>query len=273
MAQPTPEAPTQPAPSLPPPSVPRSKAARWLEQHAGYVLIVIGVTMLIGAALLADKPAVAPIFAAFGAGLVVLGCFSSRIEGNLEATRDGVKAVVRAVEMVAIEEDLSPHEFADVLSMALDRFDAPSRRRPEIVSAAKQAAADAADEVQHAPVLREARLSHTVAAALRARGYDVEEQVRAGDHRLDIVASHGREILLVEVYGHHSSVRAAEIRRIAGLRQHFERGSEPGESHVRAAVAVMSNSRGFTPDALTTARELGIELLVVNMFGDLIDAA
>ena len=100
-----------------PPDTKRTRIADGLEISGGIVLLVGGVVLIVLACVFASEPTVAPVFAVFGASMLILGAFYSRIEGDVEATREGVKATVRAVRRRALEQNV-PNEIADE---ALDR--------------------------------------------------------------------------------------------------------------------------------------------------------
>jgi hypothetical protein len=111
------------------------------------------------AAILADKPAVAPIFAIMGVGMIVLGAFFSRIEGGIEATRDGVKAVVREIERLTADRELPAEDFVDLIDTALDHYDPRLRKRPEVVKAARDIAQEVVRDQEPVHRVRETWLA------------------------------------------------------------------------------------------------------------------
>lgn len=100
----------------------KSSVADLLDVHGGYVLLAAGGGLIAVACLFAGRPEVAPTFAVFGAILLILGAFYSRIEGSVEATKDGVRAVVRAAQRQAREQSIPDEAFPALLDETAAAF-------------------------------------------------------------------------------------------------------------------------------------------------------
>jgi hypothetical protein len=234
-----------------------SRAARWLEHHGGYVLVAAGCVLVGLGVWRADKPAVAPILVLFGAAMILLGAFYSRIEGSVEATKDGVKAVVREVERVAMDQGLSPDEFAQLLTLALDRYTPESGRATQVLSSARRAAEDAAADPDLSPIALERRLASAVTAWLAAKGWTVEDYTTGGpDIGYDMLALKEAEQLLIELKSYRAPLPQQVIRRAAVLRDSVAKLRPT----VRTAVVLSEDSPAPTEAGLRLARELEVEL-------------
>lgn len=174
-----------------------SRGAYLLEQNAGYVLIFAGVAFAVIAAL-SDSVAVAVVFAGFGAVMIILGCFSSRIEGDIEATKDGVRAVVREIERVAHENEIPKDALLDATlnrvwasnSSLYDRWVSSAQH------AARAAAEEAAPTVLHA-VERHYQRAEAFSQWLRENGWEIVET----GIRDSVIGRKDDELLVADVLG------------------------------------------------------------------------
>lgn len=237
---------------------PASKTARWLEQQGGFVLILAGAGLIALAAILAERPAVAPLFTIFGATMVILGCFYSRIEGAVEASKDGVRMVVREVERLADREGLPAEVVPNLIEEAIERYEPPSRRPQEV----RRAARDVAEQVVSGAGYRhEQELVLAFGVWLERQGWNVElSNLRAG-RELDLLATKAEETLAVEVKNYRRPVGQEVIQQVAGLRMLLGRPS------VRVALVVRAES-GITRAASEAASRLGVEVYAVQDDGD-----
>jgi hypothetical protein len=238
-----------------------------LETHSGFVLIASGISLIVLAAVFADKPAVAPLFVVFGAAMIILGAFSTRLEGNFEATKDGVRAVLRGVERAAADAQLGAEDFRALLLEALDQWH-PTSAKDEEVSASALAAVDRARETfRERTLMEERRLAAAVTAWLTSEGYAVEDYTAGAPGReLDLVAHRANgETCLVELKARNSPISSSDVHQLSGAANH----PAASAARPRLVLAIPSNSGGFSPNAIRAARELSVELYVVDSFGDL----
>jgi hypothetical protein len=205
----------------------------------------------------ADRPAVAPLLVVFGAGMILLGVFYSRIEGSVEATKDGVKAVVREVERVALEQGLSSEEFAELLTLALERYQPTPRKPTHVLDAARRAVEEAASDPEDSPLAVKRRLANAVTAWLTSEGWAVEDHTSARpDIGYDMLGLREDEELLVELKAYRSPLPSPVIRTAAALRETTARM----RPRVRTAVVLSARSPAPTASALHLARQLGVEI-------------
>jgi hypothetical protein len=163
------------------------------------VLLAGGVGLTALACVFSDKTGVAPVFAAFGAVLVILAAFYSRIEGRVQATRDGIAFAVRAARRGAEEQGLPPDEEAEAIERTIGRFEVASRSPAAVWRAAEAAAQEAVESVK----LDHQELSRQFARWLTGQGFsetDVAENVPTSDGgEIDLVAKREGEVLAAEV--------------------------------------------------------------------------
>jgi hypothetical protein len=213
----------------------------------------------------ADRPAVAPLLVVFGAAMFLLGAFYPRIEASVEATKDGVKAVVREVERVALEQGLSSDEFAEFLTLALERFQPSPRKPTEVLDAARRAVEEAASDPGDSPLAVERRLANAVTAWLTSEGWAVEDHASARpDIGYDMLALREDEELLVELKASRSPLPSPVIRTAAALRETTARI----RPRVRTAVVLSARSPAPTASALHLARQLGVEIYRIRGTGE-----
>lgn len=213
----------------------------------------------------ADRPAVAPLLVVFGAGMILLGAFYSRIEGSVEATKDGVKAVVREVERVALDQGLSTDEFAELLNLALERYQPTPRKPTHVLDAARRAAEEAASDPEDSPLAVGRRLANAVMAWLTSEGWAVEDYTSAGpDIGYDMLALREDEELLIELKAYRRPLPSSVIRTAAALRETATRI----RPRVRTAVILSAHSPAPTKSALQLARQLGVEIYRIRGNGE-----
>jgi hypothetical protein len=238
----------------------KSPAANLLEVHGGFVLLLIGVGLIVLACLFADKATVAPIFAAFGAVLIILAAFYSRIEGNLAATKDGVRATVRAAQRKSHERELSSDLTAEAVSRAVDALKIPSRRPAEIQRAAEDAAVQAVDSVASEARLREFQILSRFSAWLETEGgfSVVRTHVRTPQAEYDLLADSSDTILMVEAKAGSKPVGVNVVRQVLGT-------PSPADLHerrIRRAVVVPADLK-VTQAAIHEAKIAGVEIYEV----------
>jgi len=235
-----------------------SRSARRLEQLGGFLLLLAGAALVGLGIWRADKPAVAPLLIVFGAGMILLGAFYSRIEGNIEATKDGIKAVVREVERVAVASDLSSDEFAVLLSLALERLEAKAVRPSEVLEAARVAADEAAADPDASPIELERRLASDVRRWLETENWEVPDYPIPGpDRGYDMLATKEGTRLLIELrLARYRPVSADLVERAALTREL----SASHASDTRMAIVMGPQSLAPTQAARDSARERGVEI-------------
>jgi len=248
---------------------PASPAARWLEQNAGYILVIAGIVFGALGFIAGDTP-IAAIFAGFGAGMIILGCFSSRISGDLVATRDGVRAAISEIERVASENRVPPEARMEIVGAALSLdWETPSRSRGSGDADLRQAARAAAQEAVPG-VLRGwahlAQIRDSFSTWLGEQGWNIE--IEEGD---GIVAQKANETLVADF-----NVSTAELRGerkqppitaelLIATREFADRLRL--RSNPRVAV-VFSATRGVSRSALEESSRSNVELYSVDPHGE-----
>jgi hypothetical protein len=236
---------------------PAVRASRWLEQYGGFVLIVGGTLVLALATWKADKPAISPLLVIFGAGMVVLGAFYSRIAGNVEATRDGVKVVIREIDRFADEKGLSAGQTTELITNAVERYQPRSLTRPSALDAAREAADETVQEASQTLHARHRLLMGVFGASLRERGYD--EVLHEVDD-VDLIAFKRDEMLVAVLELASAGVRLEKVERAA------ERLSRVAQRRPRMhrVLVIPSEYLGFSLDAARSAVRLGLEIASVS---------
>jgi hypothetical protein len=173
----------------------RSRAANELDVHGGFVLIGGGVGLVALACIFASQATVAPIFAVFGATLLVIGAFYSRIKGPLRAGRDGFSFTVDEAQRLALERDYPP----DIIEQIPDRV-AEVVTSPRI---SERVAEDVADYVVRSfssdVRSREEGLLNHFGTWLEEQGLPtVRKHVRTPDFGYDLIAENPDTIVIVE---------------------------------------------------------------------------
>ena len=209
--------------------------------------------------------------------MIILGCFYSRIEGPLEASNDGGKTVVREMERLSSKEGIPPEAVPLLIEEAIDRWEPRSRRSDEVSRSAREAAREVVrDEEVAGPIVREARLVDAFAEWLNGEGWVVRRRQIDRGRQVDLLATRGEEVLLVETKAYVASpVSTAAVQQAAALRSVYPdlRAALPGY-HARAALVVNAEP-GVSAAALDSARTLGVEVYSVDASGDvhlLVDA-
>lgn len=240
----------------------KSGAADALDVHGGYVLLLGGVALIALACVFAKRAAVAPIFAISGVSLIILGAFYSRIEGNVQATKDGVKAAVRAAQRKSEEFDLPPSLVPEVIERTLDGLEITSRRN-ENIQRGEQAASEAVQSVSRGPRAKASQVIDHFASWLG--GSDggafpvVRTRVRTPDGEFDVLADDSDEILVAEAKAVNRPIDAGIVRQLA-LRV------PPADLHhrkIRRALVVPTGSE-MTRGAFSAAETHGIEIYEVG---------
>jgi hypothetical protein len=229
----------------------RERIADGLEINGGIVLLAGGIALIILACVFASEPTVAPVFAVFGASMLILGAFYSRIEGDVEATRKGVKATVRAVRRRAREQNL-PDEIADeALDRALWSHSHPSTAWGNFAAEARAERAISEVQTEHE------RVVGAVAHWLKRDGYKVSRPA----HGIDLVGSRDDGAVGVEVKVS-LAIGVAPVRQVASFQL-------PTDSHSKfRRILVFPGHAGVSSDAQAEAARSDIELMTVDGQGN-----
>jgi hypothetical protein len=144
---------------------------------------------------------VAPIFATFGCGLLMLAAFYSRIEGRVEASRRGFAAAVGAAQRISRAEGLPPALQEEAVQLAVETVDVSSRKPDEARRAGEEAAMQAVEKL--ASQLRHGDLvENFVQWLVEEEGVPPEamqHEARSSDGRVDLLAQKDGEALVAEV--------------------------------------------------------------------------
>jgi hypothetical protein len=230
----------------------KSRIADSLDVHGGVVLLASGIGLIALACVFADKTAVASIFAVFGALLMILGGFYSRIEGNLEATKEGVKMTVRSVQRRARALGLPPEAEDDAIERAIDRLEIPARGRTKIRRAGEIAAAEAVESLAAEVRAREHSMLRDFARWLEETGdfpNAIRRNVRTPEGwEYDLIADGREQVLIAEAKIGSPTIGAETVRQIAAL----PAPADPHNRRLRRALVVP-----FTPSLTQGAVEEG----------------
>lgn len=244
---------------FPRPSTPNNQrsAADRLASWAGWILLIFGAGLIGLATALADKPAVAPIFAIGGVALIVMGVLLPRLEGQLEFGASGFK-----VFLAELREQTRGLE-ADAKAIILDEVVEVTSRAvsPET---ARRLVSDVVARAQ-----RSLALEHAFARWLVEQGWSIVEDaglVLQHPTEFDIVAKRGPEWLVVEARASLGSMDdAASVAALAAraLRLRDRHAFDVGD-RIQAALVV-----GEMPDALLVnrLRHEGIDLYLEDQQG------
>ncbi len=227
-----------------PPDTKRTRIADGLETNGGIVLLVGGTALIVLACVFASEPTVAPVFAVFGASMLILGAFYSRIEGVVEATREGVKTTVRAIRRRAREQNLSNEIADEALERALG-----SRSRPRAAwgkAAAELRAERAISEVQ----VEHEKIVGAVVRWLEGDGY----KVSCPPHGFDLIGSKADGIVAVEVKAS-LAIGIAAVRQVSSFKL--------PDVQSRRVLAFPSHAE-ISSDARAEAARSNIELMTVD---------
>lgn len=232
--------------------------SRWLEQYGGFVLIVVGTLGLGLAGLRSDQPAIAPLLVVFGAAMVILGAFYSRIVGSVEASRDGVRIVINEIAGFAEERGLSAKQTTVLIEQALSRYDFQSFSRPATLGAAREAADQT---LKMASVSIDASLQEHVLNGFRdwltLDGYHVVKD--AGHDVVDLVAVRRDEMLAAVVELAPGGVR---VEMIDSAVMRLERlPNDPAVLH--PVLVIPSDCLGFSLPATRSVLRSELEVYAV----------
>jgi hypothetical protein len=232
----------------------RWRVADELEANGGLVLLGAGVALIVLACLFAQQATVAPIFAGFGAVMLILGAFYPRIEGNVEASREGLRTTVQALRRRAREEELP----ADVADEALDRALAQTSTlnwdRWLTAHLAESRAERAIGEAQseHEAIL--AALERWLAG----NGYHVKREVGG----VDLIGKGAAGVAMVET----SVSRSIDVATVHRLTLFNPPRGTARPAKVRRILAFPAASK-VTKAAGAAAQQLEIELVSVDRDG------
>ena len=236
----------------PDPDTRPARIADGLEINGGIVLLASGIVLVVLACVFASEATIAPIFAVSGPSMLILGAFYSRIEGDIEATREGVKATVRALRRRAREQNL-PDEIADeALDRALWNRSGPGATWKDL--GAEMRAEQAISEVQ----TEHEKMVATIARWLEEDGYKVSRPA----HGVDLVGVRADEIVGVEVKVS-LALGVAAVRQVAS----FQLPSDPARTQSRRILAFPSHA-GASTAAQAEAVRLKVELMTVDDQGN-----
>ena len=233
------------------PDTKRTRIADGLEINGGIVLLVGGTALIVLACVFASEPTVAPVFAVFGASMLILGAFYSRIEGDVEATREGGKTTVRAIRRRAREQNLSNEIADEALERALWSRSRPRADRGKV--AAELRAERAISEVQ----IEHEKIVDAVARWLEGDGY----KVSCPTHGFDLIGSTVDSIVAVEVKAS-LAIGMAAVRQVSS----FKLPTPPDIQSRR--VLVFPSHAEISSEARAEAARSNIELMTVDGQGD-----
>jgi len=115
----------------------RVKLSAWIGvQGASLVLVLAGAFMLVAAIfVISEREAVSVTLVVMGAGTLILGALSSRAEGPISVGPEGLKLVLRAVQLKGQEREFTPDQIAEAELDAIDIAARYATRRPATVAA------------------------------------------------------------------------------------------------------------------------------------------
>ncbi len=219
----------------------KSKPADWLDVHGGFILLTGGAAMIALACLLADEVAVAPIFATFGCGLFVLAAFYSRIEGRVEASRQGFAAAVGAAQRLSRDRNFPSALQEEAVKRAVESVDVSSRKPEEARRAGEKAAMQAVDEL--ASRLQRGDLAEDFTKWLvEEEGFPlagIEQETQSAEGPIDLLASKDDEALIAEISTLPHMLNAAHVARLVRL----EVPGSPEHAEVRKALVIPSEQK------------------------------
>jgi energy-converting hydrogenase Eha subunit C len=245
----------------------KSGPADWLDVHGGFVLLLCGFVLVAAACVFADKAAVAPIFAVFGAVLFILAAFYSRIDGVVQATSRGVGIAVKEAQRLSREQELPPDLASEVVQRAIDGVEIDSRKAANIQRAGETAAQQAVESVTNEARHTEQTILDNFATWLaQERGFALEHQareVRTHDNRvIDLLAKKPNEVLVVEAKTRGRYLNFGSIYQLKELRP----PQAADDPLVRYALVLPTNET-LNLRMLDTAKVAGIEIYGVGPSG------
>jgi hypothetical protein len=229
----------------------------FLGRHGGWVLLVFGIALVTLAALLADKPAVASIFAFTGVASAIVGVLLARIEGPFELTATGLKARLRAARIVIEREDWTLEDKGDVLTELLAPDVDESSRLAEPGSTEARSLGRSWNE---SPSYRARQFEEAVRHRLEDDGWSVKETTLGRDFGADFVATRDGERIVVE----------AKARRRLGVADVLEFVSKAhalnGIDQFEPATFVLAVPRGvLTASARTELAGLNADVRLMEI--------
>jgi hypothetical protein len=237
----------------------KSKAADLLDVHGGLVLVTFGAGLIALACIYASHAAVAPVFAVFGATLVVIGAFYSRIAGPVQGGSSGFSFTVVEAQRLAVEREYPP-DIIDELPDRVAELAAPSdewkRWHVEWRSVADQAVESFSDVVHQ----RETDLIGRFGAWLQEQGLQaVKSDERGPDPGYDLLAQSDDAVLVVEAKVGPKTVGQHVVRSVLAADPPFDPRSRP----VRRAVVIPHDLK-MSEHALGLAAAKGVEVYEVE---------
>jgi hypothetical protein len=247
-----------------PPRAPRASSALMthlenaLEAPGRIILWLSGAGLIALACLFAANATIAPIFAAFGAGIIVLTAFYSRVDGQAKVSARSVELTLAAALAGARERNLPSDELPAVAGRAVENV-AYAGRAKDAREAARAAGREAVEwgatqaQARHDDVLR------SIEEWLIADGAfaSVRRDVRTPIANYDVIAETGDAALLLEAIVGLTVDRRA-VRQLLAL----PIPADLGVRHVRRALAVPADTT-LTSTAVNEAGAGGVEIYEV----------
>jgi len=223
----------------------------------GWLLAVLGIGLVALAVVFAEHPAVAPIFAIGGIGLILVGVLLPRVEGQFELSGAGAAIKFFLADVRVLTQGLETKAKAQVLDQLVEEI-ADEGAPPSIRTATRVVGTVVANAQASMAV------GHLFAQWLQSNGWTL---VAAGISTLsqatefDVVAQRGKEWLVVEasagVLGAGFLVSAASLSaRTLQLRGNIIADQD---AHIRPAVVTSTAPSTMVIDSL---RPFGVEIYV-----------
>jgi Holliday junction resolvase-like predicted endonuclease len=125
----------------------------FLARNGGWVLLLLGVTLIGLAVVVADQEALASIFAFSGIAAAVLGVLLPRLKGNLEFSPTRLAATLKEARSAGVREDLTFEDRAnEILRLLGISGSVPSPREPPADAPESSAKQPREDGVELPPV-------------------------------------------------------------------------------------------------------------------------
>lgn len=243
-----------------------SRGGGGVEARGDYLLLVGGCGLVVLACVFRGSPPIAPVFGVLGPILFVLGAFYARIEGPIEATKDGVRLVVRATTSRARELRFPDDLTEEAVDRAIDEVRFSSRKPAEI----RRAAESTADEVVKALAQEPRAKAWAVATAFAGwldtdGGFGIfQHQGSPSGQRRTMIAERADEVLLVRVKVPRDS-EPLDVDQVRALVD-WEPPKRFSDRKVRRALVVPSDAT-LTELALDEAKRANIEVYKVSPDG------
>jgi hypothetical protein len=214
----------------------KSPQADWLDVHGGFVLLGGGILMIALACLFSAEVAIAPIFATFGCGLFVFAAFYSRIEGRVEANKQGFAAAVGAAQRLSRSHGLPPDLQDEAVKRAVENLDVSTRKPDEARRAGEEAAKQVVEEIASEWKPDEA-VESFVEWLVEKNGFPLDgmkQEVRSSEGTVDLLAEGSDEVLIAEVSTRAGLLGPGNVFRLLSL----EVPDLPADANVRRAFVV-----------------------------------